>query len=271
LGTLEEWDAISKTNIKWDDIIGIQGLLGNNNNTVASVMLFLYLRDNKNIPLLGKDESIDTLTARFKRVVFNTKNSIHPIVPIGDEFFKIKDSKSKVYSISRMTLLRQRLNRIFFFLARDRDTASYVGFKHSIGDGYDFANYIGITYQDLLNIITNIAEPTKTVQLDTGKMVSTFSGDAPSMQTVDVVIPKKLYDIYHKTILRKSHPDKGGSHGEKIRTELIFKTFLKWIKSYNPKKTEIELHFYNVEHIAVSWDKYNEGTYNDFTMKWFLD
>ena len=267
LGSLETWDAISKTRIKWDNISGIQGLVGsNNNNTVASVMLFLYLRDNKNIPLLG-NETIDTLTARFIRDVFNTNPSIRPI---GDEFFKIKDSQSKVYSISRMTLLRQRLNRIFFFLARDRNSSSYNGFKRSRGDGYDFANYIGITDQDFEVIIKNKANYTKSVSLGAGNAVSMFSGEAPSEQTVNVVIPITLYKIYRKVLL-KSHPDKGGSDGEIKRSQLMFENFLKWIKSYNPTKTENETHFYNVEHLEVLWDKYNEGKYNDFTMKWFLD
>ena len=274
LGSLETWDAISKTRIKWDNISGIHGLLGsNNNNTVASVMLFLYLRDNKNIqPLLG-NETIDTLTARFKRAVFNTNPSIRPI---GDEFFKIKDSQSNVYSISRMILLRQRLNRIFFFLARDRNSSSYNGFKRSRGDGYNFANYIGITDQDFEVIIKNKADYTKSVSLGAGNAVSMFSGEAPSEQTVNVVIPITLYKIYRKVLL-KSHPDKGGSDGEIKRSQLMFENFLKWIKSYNPTKTENETHFYNVEHLEVLWDKYNEGKWdkynedNDFTMKWFLD
>ena len=271
LGSLETWDAISKTRIKWDNISGIQGLVGsNNNNTVASVMLFLYLRDNKNIPLLG-NETIDTLTARFIRDVFNTNPSIRPI---GEEFFKIKDSQSKVYSISRMTLLRQRINRIFFFLARDRKDTSYTGYKRSRGDGYDFANYIGITDQYFVDMIKNNADYTKSVSLGTGNGVSMFSGEAPSEQTVNVVIPTKLYKIYRKALL-KSHPDKGGSDGEMKRTQLMFENFLKWIKSNNPTKTEN--HFYNVEHHEVKWDKYNEGEWdkynedNDFTMKWFLD
>jgi len=267
LGTLEEWDAISKTKIRWDDIIGIQGLLGsNNNNTVASVMLFLYLRDNKNIPVLG-NETIDTLTARFKRDVFNSNPLIRPI---GEEFFKIKDSQSKVYSISRMILLRQRLNRIFFFLARDRKDTSYTGYKRSRGGGYDFANYIGITDQDFEVIIKNKADYTKSVSLGTGNAVSMFSGEAPSEQTVNVVIPTKLFSIYRKVLL-KSHPDKGGSDGEMKRSQLMFENFLKWIRSYDPTKTENETHFYNVVHLEVVWDKYNEGKYNDFTMKWFLD
>ena len=273
LGSLETWDAISKTKIRWDNISGIHSLLGsNNNNTVASVMLFLYLRNNKNIQLLG-NETIDTLTARFIRDVFNTNPSIRPI---GDEFFKIKDSQSKVYSISRMTLLRQRLNRIFFFLARDREDTSYTGYKRSRGDGYNFANYIGITDQDFEVIIKNKADYTKSVSLGAGNAVSMFSGEAPSEQTVNVVIPITLYKIYRKVLL-KSHPDKGGSDGEIKRSQLMFENFLKWIKSYNPTKTENETHFYNVEHLEVKWDKYNEGKWdkynedNDFTMKWFLD
>jgi hypothetical protein len=267
LGSLETWDAISKTRIKWDNISGIQGLVGsNNNNTVASVMLFLYLRDNKNIPLLG-NETIDTLTARFIRDVFNTNPSIRPI---GDEFFKIKDSQSKVYSISRMTLLRQRLNRIFFFLARDRGDTSYTGYKRSRGDGYDFANYIGITDQDFEVIIKNKADYTKSVKLGTGKMVSKYAGDAPSEQTENVFIPTKLFSIYRK-VLSKSHPDKGGSDGEAKRSQLMFENCLRWIRSYDPQKTENEFHFYNVKHLEVEWDIYNEGKYNDFTMKWFLD
>lgn len=266
LGSLETWDAISKTKIKWDNISGIHGLVGSNNNTVASVMLFLYLRDNKNIPLLG-NETIDTLTARFKRDVFNSNPLIRPI---GEEFFKIKDSKSNVYSISRMTLLRQRLNRIFFFLTRDRKDTSYTGYKRSRGDGYDFANYIGITDQDFEVIIKNKADYTKSVSLGTGNAVSMLSGEAPSEQTVNVVIPTKLFSIYRKVLL-KSHPDKGGSDGEMKRSQLMFENFLKWIRSYNPTKTENETHFYNVVHLEVEWDKYNEGEYNDFTMKWFLD
>ena len=97
-----------------------------------------------------------------------------------------------------------------------------------------------------------------------------FSGEAPSEQTVNVVIPTILYQNYRKVLLF-SHPDKGGSDGEIKRTQLMFENFLKWIIRPNPTKTENETHFYNVEHREVEWDKYNEGKYNDFTMKWFLD
>jgi hypothetical protein len=276
LGTLEEWNAISKLK-KWDDIKGIQSIIGNNNNTIASVMLFLYLRDLKDTDAkLTKGhfgyQSIDALIADFKRHIFNNSYA-----SIGEDFFKIRDDGSNVYSISRITLLRQRLNRVFFFLARDKKSESYVGYKRSRGDGYDFANSIGITDEDFVKIIKNPAafakdktNPTKSVKLVTGKGKSTFDDFAPEDITVDVVIPTKLYDV-HRRILLKSHPDKGGSAEQKKRADSMFENFLKWYRSYKPTDlNEKEVPFYNVVQI-VKWDKYNNGEYSDIAIKWFLD
>ena len=276
LGTLEEWNAISKLK-KWDDIKGIQSIIGNNNNTIASVMLFLYLRDLKDTDAkLTKGhfgyQSIDALIADFKRHIFNNSYA-----SIGEDFFKIRDDGSNVYSISRITLLRQRLNRVFFFLARDKKSESYVGYKRSRGDGYDFANSIGITDEDFVKIIKNPAafakdktNPTKSVKLVTGKGKSTFDDFAPEDITVDVVIPTKLYDV-HRRILLKSHPDKGGSAEQKKRADSMFENFLKWYRSYKPTDlNEKEVPFYNVVQI-VEWDKYNNGEYSDIAIKWFLD
>ena len=280
LGTLEEWKIISESGMRWSDIKGIQSIIGNNNNTIASVMLYLYLRNNlKDTDAISKltkghfgYQSIDALIADFKRHIFNNSYA-----SIGEDFFKIKDAGSNVYSISRITLLRQRLNRVFFFLARDKKSESYVGYKRSRGDGYDFANSIGITDEDFVKIIKNPAafakdktNPTKSVKLVTGKGKSTFDDFAPEDITVDVVIPTKLYDV-HRRILLKSHPDKGGSAEQKKRADSMFENFLKWYRSYKPiDLNEKEVPFNNVVQI-VEWDKYNNGEYSDIAIKWFLD
>ena len=279
LGSLETWDAISKTKIRWDNISGIQGLVGsNNNNTVASVMLFLYLRDNyapqMTISKLNKEHfgypNTDALIQGFKTEVFNTNPSMRPI---GEEFFKIKDNGATVNSISRMTLLGQRLNRIFFFLARHHK-CKYFGYIRTRGEGYDFANEIGLTDEDFQSILDK-------------------SGDE---------IPDKIKAL-HKKGLRKAHSDKAGVAAAKtltydyvrldgvvvqrereitigndndysfVRYKQMYENFKSWYDRYKGKKSLIKeerTYFYPVIN-EVDWDNYDKGILNPIRHKQWFD
>jgi len=254
LGTLEEWDAIYKLKMEWNDINGIKSKIGKNNNTIASVMLYLYLRNNlKDTDAISKlkkghfgYQSIDALIADFKRQIFN-----NAYASIGEDFFKIKDTGSNVYSISRMTLLGQRLNRVFFFLARYHKCI-YFGYKRTRGEGYDFANEIGLTDDAFKNILA--------------------SSDG-------VNIPNDITKL-HKKMLRKVHSDKANAgfnlqndsgfpfiRYNEIYTE--FKTWYDWYKK-DPSYLKQERQYFKPLENQIDWDKYNNGVLNDIRHKdWF--
>jgi len=94
------------------------------NGRTGSVLLFLLLRDSKNIPIdlidyrlrephLGYADIFELRKALFK--LFDDKYLVDSTV---DELFNVK-------YMERIRLLRQRLNRIFFFLAK-KHTVSHV-------------------------------------------------------------------------------------------------------------------------------------------------
>jgi hypothetical protein len=256
LGTLEEWNAISNLKIKWDDIKGIKSIIGKNNNTIASVMLFLYLRNNlKDSDAISKltkghfgYQSIDALIADFKRLVFN-----NAYASIGEDFFKIKDDGSNVYSISRITLLRQRLNRVFFFLARNHK-CNYVGYTQSRGEGYDFANEIGLTDDEFKKILA--------------------SSDG-------VNIPKDITKL-HKKMLRKVHSDKANAGFDLqkdsgfpfIRYMEMYDNFLKWYEWYKTNPSSYineEVKLFCPVNNNIDWDEYEEGKLHANRFKTWFD
>jgi hypothetical protein len=256
LGTLEEWDAIYKLKIKWDDIKVIKSKIGKNNNTIASVMLYLYLRNNlKDTDAISKltrmhfgYQSIDALIADFKRHIFN-----NAYASIGEDFFKIKDVGSNVYSISRITLLRQRLNRVFFFLARNHK-CNYVGYTQSRGEGYDYANEIGLTDDEFKKILA--------------------SSDG-------VNIPNDITKL-HKKMLRKVHSDKANagfnlqndSGFPFIRYMEMYDNFLKWYEWYKTNPSSYineEVKLFCPVNNNIDWDEYEEGKLHANRFKMWFD
>jgi len=254
LGTLEEWDAIYKLKMEWNDINGIKSKIGKNNNTIASVMLYLYLRNNlkDTDAKLTKGHfgypSIDALIADFKRHIFN-----NAYASIGEDFFKIKDTGSNVYSISRITLLRQRLNRVFFFLAKYHK-CNYVGYKRSRGEGYDYANEIGLTDDEFKKILA--------------------SSDG-------VNIPNDITKL-HKKMLRKVHSDKANagfnlqndSGFPFIRYMEMYDNFLKWYEWYKTNPSSYineEVKLFCPVNNNIDWDEYEEGKLHANRFKTWFD
>ena len=246
LGSLKMWDAISSnTQLRWDNISGIQGIVGSDNNIIASVMLFLYLRDNKNTILNLKSmhfgySKLDYmyLIDGFKRDVFNTSATRL----IGDEFFKTKDDGSKVYSISRVTLLRQRLNRVFFFLAKYHNVDYYFGYRRSRGEGYDYAKEIGLTDEEFKEIL-------QTARANDANMT---------------VMPDALVKARSRR-LRQTHPDKVDTGGKNVNFKEfsdMYKSFLGWysdLKKHPALLNAGEIYFHPVKHQDVDWDKYDDN------------
>ena len=256
LGTLEEWNAISNLKMEWNDINGIKSKIGKNNNTIASVMLYLYLRNNlKDTDAISKltkghfgYQSIDALIADFKRHIFN-----NAYASIGEDFFKIKDAGSKVYSISRITLLRQRINRVFFFLAKNHK-CNYVGYTQSRGEGYDYANEIGLTDDEFIKILA--------------------SSDG-------VNIPNDITKL-HKKMLRKVHSDKANagfnlqndSGFPFIRYMEMYDNFLKWYEWYKTNPSSYineEVKLFCPVNNNIDWDEYEEGKLHANRFKTWFD
>jgi len=285
LGSLEMWDAISKTTIAWDNYTGIRGIVGNNDNIVASVMLFLYLRDNYTpkfaIENLKKkhfgysDKKFEDLITGLKKDVFNTTLATRSI---GDEFFKLKDSHSTVNSILRTTLLRQRLNRVFFFLARYHKCI-YFGYKQSSGTGYDFADEIGITREDFKKIMEKPNLKMATINdveipYDIKKIyLKWLLGNAPDKveqrektkaNAANVVLDDIFYKMLDAKLLFADYITK--------QMNIMCEAFSEWYKKYqiNPKILEdADDHFYPVKH-DVDWGKYEAGEYiKEFYDLWF--
>ena len=273
------WDAISSnTQLKWDNISGIQGIVGNNDDIVASVMLFLYLRDNypKEITIQQLSNktgnfgynSIETLINVFKREVFQGIAKA-----MGDEFFKLKDSQSKVKSILRMTLLGQRLNRVFFFLARYHKCI-YFGYKRSRGEGYDFANEIGLTDEEFKEMMeksgTDIPDKIKQLHKD---MMRKIHGDK-SKYKVPVKITTYDYKREDGVIVQlarevnlrddRDYPFK--------RYNAMYMEFKKWFDLYKMNSSylkEERKYFKPVENV-IDWDMYEDGTLHTSRYKeWF--
>ena len=274
LGSLETWDAISSNKgLRWDDISGIQGIVGSNNNTVASVMLFLYLRDNytaqATIAKLKKkhfgysDTNFDQLVSGFKKEVFKTTAT----QSIGEEFFKLKDKGAMVYSISRATLLRQRLNRVFFFLARNIECNSYFYYKRSRGEGYDFANLIGMTDEDFLN------------GLD-GETTNYQGGEIPKQMKVKIFkwlllnSPDKVQQRDVKAGVDPEANKYTATYITKRMYSMLENNFFKWFQDYktNKKLNTDEDPFCPVEQFGdMDWDRYNNGGYDDKILKLWFD
>ena len=257
LGTLEEWKIISESRI--NDIKGIQSIIGNNNNTIASVMLFLNLRDLKDTDAKLKKghfgyQSIDALIADFKRLVFNKYPSI------GDDFFKIRDDG---------TLLRQRLNRVFFFLAKYHKVDTYFGYKRSSGDGYDFAYELGMTRDGFQKIIKQNSTKVTINGLEIPKDIKTLFlkwlvGNAP-----DKVEQREKKNAINANIVMDDVFNK------MLDAKLLFATditkrmymmcekFSGWYKDYERNQAILgqkDDHFYPVKN-EVDWKKYESGEY----------
>jgi hypothetical protein len=192
-------------------------------------------------------QSIDALIADFKRLVFNKYPSI------GEDFFKIRDDGSNVYSISRITLLRQRLNRVFFFLARYHK-CNYVGYTQSRGDGYDYANEIGLTDDEFKKILA--------------------SSDG-------VNIPNDITKL-HKKMLRKVHSDKANagfnlqndSGFPFIRYMEMYDNFLKWYEWYKTNPSSYiheEVKLFCPVNNNIDWDEYEEGKLHANRFKTWFD
>ena len=289
LGSLETWDAISKTRIKWDNISGIQGLVGsNNNNTVASVMLFLYLRDNYTPQMTIKNmqdkhfgyskTNFDELVRGLKKEVFQKPQTMH-LYSMGEEFFKTKDDGSNVYSISRMTLLRQRLNRIFFFLAKYHKARSYFGYKQSSGTGYDLADMIGMTREDFQEIGTRDLKMTTMDNVDIPYFIKKailkwLSKNAPDkverQGRIDATkAGQELNDEYYENVL--DFKIKFATFNVQRMFDMR-DNFSVWYATNkgNQKKLldDVIDPFFPVEH-QVDWQKYEDGAYNkDFYDVW---
>ena len=276
LGTLEEWNTISKLK-KWDDIKGIQSIIGNNNNTIASVMLYLYLRNNlKDTDAISKltkmhfgYPSIDALIADFKRHIFN-----NAYASIGEDFFKIKDAGSKVYSISRMTLLGQRLNRVFFFLAKNQK-CNYVGYKRSRGEGYDFANEIGLTDEEFKNIMEKSSAdiPDEIKKLHKSMLRKYHSDKKNNILTKTFTVEVELLD---GTVVQREREavdtnDSDRDYPMKRYNEIYteFKTWYDWYKKDQSYLKQERQYFKPVEN-KIDWDNYDNGILHDIRHKdWF--
>jgi len=286
LGSLEMWEAISSnTQLKWDNYTGIKGIVGNNDNIVASVMLFLYLRDNlkdtdaienlKNVKGHFGYSSIDVLITGFKRLVFN-----NAYASIGDEFFKIKDAGSKVNSILRMTLLGQRLNRVFFFLAKYHNCSYVVGYKRTRGDGYNFANEIGLTDEEFKEMMeksgTDIPNEIKKLHRTTLlKFHSDKKNDIPSK--TDTYEFTKLDGTVVKIERESVDTNKGSDRDYAMKRYIeIYTKFKKWYDEYKTDRNplsyinEARQYFTPMVNNEIDWDKYDNGELHDIRYKeWF--
>jgi hypothetical protein len=222
-------------------------------------MLFLYLRDLKDTDAkLTKGhfgyQSIDALIADFKRLVFNKYPSI------GEDFFKIRDDG---------TLLRQRLNRIFFFLAKYHKVDTYFGYKRGSGDGYDFAYGLGMTRDGFQGIIKpNL--PTATMNsAPIPKNIKTLFlkwlvGNAPDKVeqrekknaiNANIVMDDVFYKMLDAKLLFATDITK--------RMNIMCDKFSGWYKEYERNPAILgqkEDHFYPVKN-EVDWKKYESGEY----------
>ena len=277
LGSLEMWDAISTTRIAWDNYTGIRGIVGNNDYIVASVMLFLFLRDKDIIPKLIKkhfgysESNYEALITGFKTEVFNTTTTRS----IGNEFFKIKDDGSNVNSILRMTLLGQRLNRVFFFLARHHKCNYYFGYKRTRGEGYDFANECGLTDDEFKVMMDksgeNIPDEIKKLHRDMVKKyhsdkkgnipVKTFTVD---VELLDGNVVRREREVTDTNDSDRDYPMK--------RFNEIYADFKKWYGWYkgDTKYLQQERQYFKPVENHIDWDKYNNGELHDIRHKdWF--
>jgi hypothetical protein len=280
------WDAISSnTQLKWNNYTGIKDIVGNNDDIVASVMLLLYLRDNlKDTDAIAnlKNEkghfgysSSDALIAGFKRLVFN-----NAYASIGDEFFKIKDAGSKVNSISRMTLLGQRLNRVFFFLAKYHKCVYVVGYKRTRGDGYDFANEIGLTDEEFKDMMeksgTGIPDEIKKLHKT---MLMKFHSDKKNdipMKSFTVELELKDGTVVKRERETVDTNKTSDSDYAMKRYIVIYTKFKKWYDEYKKDKNPASYlnqgrqYFTPMENDTIEWDKYDNGELNDIRYKeWF--
>ncbi len=222
-------------------------------------MLFLYLRDLKDTDAKLKKghfgyQSIDALIADFKRLVFNKYPSI------GDDFFKIRDDG---------TLLRQRLNRVFFFLAKYHKVDTYFGYKRSSGDGYDFAYELGMTRDGFQKIIKQNSTKVTINGLEIPKDIKTLFlkwlvGNAP-----DKVEQREKKNAINANIVMDDVFNK------MLDAKLLFATditkrmymmcekFSGWYKDYERNQAILgqkDDHFYPVKN-EVDWKKYESGEY----------
>jgi hypothetical protein len=278
LGTLEEWKIISESGMRWSDIKGIQSIIGNNNNTIASVMLFLYLRNNlKDADAISKltkghfgNQSIDALIADFKRHIFN-----NAYASIGEDFFKIKDAGSKVYSISRMTLLGQRLNRVFFFLARNHK-CNYVGYKRTRGEGYDFANEIGLTDEGFKDIMVKSGAdiPDEIKKLHKSMLRKYHSDKKNNIPTKTFTVEVELLD---GTVVQREREvvdtnDSDRDYPMKRYNEIYteFKKWYDWYKKDPSSYLKQERQYFKPVENEIDWDNYDNGILHDIRHKeWF--
>ena len=279
LGTLEEWNTISNLKMEWNDINEIKSKIGKNNNTIASVMLYLYLRNNlKDTDAISKlkkghfgYQSIDALITDFKRLVFN-----NAYASIGEDFFKIKDAGSKVYSISRMTLLGQRLNRVFFFLARNHK-CNYVGYKRTRGEGYDFANEIGLTDEGFKDIMVKSGadipdEIKKLHKIMLKKYHSDKKNNIPTktftveVELLDGTVVQREREVVDTNDSDRDYPMK--------RYNEIHTNFKKWYDWYkkdkDPSYLKQERQYFKPVENEIDWDNYDNGILHDIRHKdWF--
>jgi hypothetical protein len=275
------WDAISTTRIAWDNYAGIRDIVGNNDNIVASVMLFLYLRDNytpemtkanllkKHFGYSDSDSNYNALITGFKTDVFNTTTTRS----IGNEFFKIKDDGSNVNSILRMTLLGQRLNRVFFFLARHHKCSNYFGYKRTRGEGYDYANEIGLT-DDAFKVI--MEQPGDGIPSDITKLhrkiivkihPNAMASSAPVIKIVTV--ERSDGTVVQRETQHTARDDRGYEYS---RYSDMYNEFRKWYAylKENPSYLKEERKYFRPVYNTVDWKDYEERTLNPIRYKdWF--
>ena len=283
LGSLEMWDDISKTTIAWDNYTGIRVIVGNNDNIVASVMLFLFLRDNytpemtkanllnKHFGYSDSDSNYNALITGLKKDVFNTTTTRS----IGDEFFKIKDDGSNVNSILRMTLLGQRLNRVFFFLARHHKCSNYFGYKRTRGEGYDYANEIGLTDEEFKGIMEKSGDgiPSEITKLHRKIIVKIHPNAVASSAPVIKIVTVERSDgtVVQRETRHMARDDRGYEYS---RYSDMYNEFRKWY-AYLKKKKDLsylkeERKYFRPVYNTVDWEDYEEKTANPIRYKdWF--
>lgn len=132
------WDSISKIEKTTDkrNSVAVHCLAGK--GRTGSVLIFLFIRDNMSDdevrrrlmePHFGYEDITDLIDNLYN-IVFNDSTTrecknekqevSHEILKTGSDF---------AWSITSSRLLRQRLNRIFFFLAKDKGIERYYNYR----------------------------------------------------------------------------------------------------------------------------------------------
>jgi 5-bromo-4-chloroindolyl phosphate hydrolysis protein len=172
-----------------------------------------------------------------------------------------------------MTQLGQRLNRVFFFLARYHKCSNYFGYKRTRGEGYDYANEIGLTDEDFKGIMEQSGDdiPSEITKLHRKIIVKIHPNRMASSAPVIKIYNVERLDgtVVQRETQETVRDDSGYSYS---RYNDMYNNFRKWYANFkkNPAYLKEERKYFLPVNNTVDWKDYEERTLNPIRYKeWF--